>query len=235
MIGNPIEEASRFNQWRVDELIYLDISQTGVYDLRRDDQKISGLNSPLDILEEVSRRCFMPLTWGGRVSSVTDIRDRLARGADKVAINSAAFRTPSLITEGARACGSQAIVVSIDARRHPDGRTEVFIDGGRTPTGRTPDAWAREAAEHGAGEILLQSIDRDGTARGYDEDLIRTVAAAASVPVVACGGVGHYNHFSAGIAAGASAVAAANLWHFRELADRDGKRAMKRAGIDVRM
>ena len=224
----------RFNQWSVDELIYLDISREGEYDLRREDQKVRGLDEPLAILEEVSRTCFMPLTWGGRIRSVDDMRQRFSHGADKITINTAAVRTPELITAGARVFGSQAIVVCIDVARRADGRTEVLIDGGRTPTGHDPVAWACDVEARGAGEILLQSVDRDGTARGYDLELIRSVADATTIPVIALGGVGRYEHYVDGIRAGASAVAAANIWHFKDLADRGGKLALVKGGIDVR-
>jgi len=234
-LGNPIHEVARFNEWNVDELVYLDISRDDHYDLRRDDHKIRGLADSLGILDAVSRSCFMPLTWGGRIRTLADIRERINRGADKVAINTAAVATPTLITEGALAFGSQAIVVCIDVLRHEDGRTEVVVDGGRTATGLAPDAWAQEAERFGAGEILLQSVDRDGTGRGYDLELIRSVAAATHIPVIACGGVGTYEHYAAGVKAGAAAVAAANIWHFKELSDRNGKRALARAGIDVRL
>ena len=235
VIGNPIHEVQRFNEWNVDELIYLDITQDDVYDLRRDDHKVKGLSDPLEILDAVSRSCFMPLTWGGRIRSLDDMRERFRRGADKITLNTAAVRTPELITEGARLFGSQAMVVSIDALRHPDGRAEVFIAGGRTPTGLTPEAWARQVEERGAGEILLQSIDRDGTGRGYDLELIQGVAAATSIPVIACSGVGRYEQYAEGVRAGASAVAAANIWHFKELSDRGGKRALAKAGVPVRL
>ena len=235
VIGNPIHEVQRYNQWSVDELIYLDITRVGeTYDLGREDHAIKGLSDPLQILEAVSETCFMPLTWGGRISSIEDMAARFARGADKITLNTAALRNPSLITEGARQFGSQAIVISIDVLRSPDGKTEVYADGGRTPTGRKPEEWAREAERAGAGEILLQSIERDGRGTGYDLDLIRAVAHATSVPVIACSGVGRYEDYVAGIHAGASAVAAANIWHFKEMADRGGKRALAKAGIDVR-
>ena len=234
-LGNPLHEVRRFNEWNVDELIYLDITEGDQYDLRRDDHKVKGLNDPLSILDAVSQSCFMPLTWGGRIRNIDDIRQRISRGADKVTINTAAYRTPELITEGAKVFGSQAIVVSIDVLRHPDNRSEVFIDGGDTPTGRKPEEWAREVEERGAGEILVQSIDRDGTGRGYDLDLIHAVASATTIPLIACGGVGRYEHYADGIRAGASAVAAANIWHFKELSDRGGKRALAKAGINVRL
>lgn len=235
VIGNPFNEVERFNQWTVDELIYIDISEDDTYDLRRDDHKIRGLSGSLAILDAISETCFMPLTWGGRIRTVADMRERISRGADKITINSAAVKTPDLITQGARVFGSQAIVVSIDSKQHPDGAREVFIDGGKVPTGLKPEEWAREAERLGAGEILLQSIDRDGTGEGYDLDLITAVAAATSIPVIACSGVGRYEHYVDGIRAGASAVASANIWHFKELSDRGGKRALLKGGIDIRL
>ncbi len=235
VIGNPIYEVQRFNEWNVDELIYLDITRDDNYDVRRDDHKVKNLGDSLDILEAVSKTCFMPLTWGGRIRDVDDMRRIINGGADKVAVNSQAVRTPELITQGAELFGSQAIVVSVDARRHNDGRHEVFIDGGRTATGLDPAGWAREAEKRGAGEILVQSLDRDGTGRGYDLDLIRAVAEATTIPVIACSGIGRYEQYKEGVAAGAAAVAAANIWHFKELSDRNGKRALARSGVNVRL
>lgn len=234
-IGDPIHEVRRFNEWNVDELIYLDISREEVYDCARPDHKVRGLQDQATILDAVSKSCFVPLTWGGRIRSVEDMHRRFSNGADKITINTGAHRTPHLITEGAKRFGSQAVVVSIDVLRHPDGRTEVFLDGGRTPSRMRAEEWAREVEGRGAGEILLQSIDRDGTGQGYDLDLIHAVASATTIPVIACGGVGAYEHYADGIRAGASAVAAANLWHFKELSDRGGKRALAKAGIDVRL
>jgi cyclase len=235
IIGNPIYEVKRFNEWNVDELIYLDISRDDRYDLRRDDHKVKGLTDSIQILDEVSKTCFMPLTWGGRICTLDNMWQRISRGADKITINTAAVRTPELITQGAKIFGSQAIVVSIDVLRHPNGETEVFIDGAREPTGMKPEDWARQVEELGAGEILLNSIDRDGTGQGYDIELISAVASATTIPVIACGGVGRYEHYVEGIKAGASAVAAANIWHFKELSDRGGKRSLAKAGVDVRL
>lgn len=235
IIGNPIHEVARFNEWSVDELIYLDISREGLYDQGRDDHAIGALNDPLGILDAVSRTCFMPLTWGGRIRTIEQMQERFARGADKITINTVAWTSPSIISEAARRFGSQAMVVSIGVRRRSDGFAEAMIDGGRVGTARSAADWAREAAARGAGEILLQSIDRDGTGTGYDLDLISEVAAGTTIPVIACSGVGRYEDYAAGIRAGASAVAAANIWHFRELADRGGKRALARAGVDVRI
>ena len=235
IIGNPINEVKRFNEWNVDELIYLDISHDDFYAGHRIDHKVPVLNDPLKILEEVSKTCFMPLTWGGRIRTIGDMQVRFKNGADKITINTAAVNTPELISQAAKKFGSQAIVVSMDVLRHPDGRYEVFIDGGKTPTGLSPDDWGKKAEAHGAGEILLQSIDRDGKGQGYDLDLIRIVSSATTIPIIACSGVGKFDHYAEGIRAGASAVAAANIWHFKELTDRAGKRAIAKAGFPVRI
>jgi cyclase len=235
IIGNPTYEVQRFNEWNVDELIYLDISRDDQYDLRRDDHKVKGLTEPLQILDEVSKTCFMPLTWGGRICTVDQMRQAISRGADKVAINTAAVQNPELITQGAKIFGSQAIVISIDVMRHPNRETEVFINAGQEATGLKPEDWAQKVERLGAGEILLNSIDRDGTGQGYDLELISTVTSATKIPVIACGGVGRYEHYVEGIKAGASAVAAANIWHFKELSDRGGKRTLAKAGVEVRL
>lgn len=236
IIGNPIYEVQRFNEWNVDELVYLDITRDDdTYDVRRDDHKTGELGGPLGILDAVSETCFMPLTWGGRVRTLDDMRERFRRGADKTTLNSQAVRAPELITEGAQVFGSQAIVVSIDVVRDADDSPIVVIDGGRERTGLNAVDWAHEVEERGAGEILLQSVDRDGTGRGYDLDLIAAVSAATTIPIVALGGVGGYEDYAEGVEAGASAVAAANIWHFKEMSDRGGKRALARAGVDVRV
>lgn len=235
VIGNPVHEVERFNEWNVDELIYLDISRDPWYDIRRDDKKVRGLASPVEILDAVSATCFMPLTWGGRISTLEHMQEAFLHGADKIAINTAAIHNPALIEQAAGRFGNQAVVVSIDVLRHEDGCCEVVTDRGREKTGMAPDEWAKRVEERGAGEILLQSIDRDGSGRGYDLALIEQVARATTIPVIALGGVGIFEHYAKAIQAGASAAAAANLWHFKELADRAGKRAMARAGIPVRL
>lgn len=234
IIGNPINEVQRFNEWNVDEIIYLDISSEKCHDVRRGDHKVKKMSDPLTILEEVSKTCFVPLTWGGNIQTVDDMRQRFNKGADKITLNTAAMRNPDLITQGAKIFGNQAIVISIDVLRHPNGKTEVFIDGGREGTGMKPEEWAKQVEELGAGEILLQNIDLDGTGQGYDIDTIRAVASAVTIPVIACSGVGRYEQYADGVHAGASAVAAANIWHFKELSDRNGKRAMAKANIDIR-
>ena len=234
IIGNPVMEVQRYNEWAVDELIYLDITRDGQYDSYRKDSKHRNLNDPLAILDAVSKSCFMPLTWGGRIRSVNDMRERFKRGADKITINTAAVTQPSLISEGAQRFGSQAIVVSIDIKRERGGRAGLFIECGQTATGLDPVEWALRVEDCGAGELLLQNIDCAGMAEGYDLDLIHAVSERVSIPVIANSGAGTYEHYVEAVQAGASAVAAANLFHFREMSDRGGKRALSRAGINVR-
>lgn len=236
IIGNPIHEVERFNEWTVDELIYIDIDhEPRTHHTNRDDQKIKSHTSTLDILEAVAKHCFMPLTFGGGIRTLEDVRSRLSRGADKVTIRRAAFATPNVVEEAARAFGSQAVVGVIDARARPEGGWDVVVDASMQPLGVSPAEWARRLVDLGVGEILIQSVDRDGTARGYDIPLIESVAKAASVPVIALGGVGGLDDFSKAIQeGGAAAAAAANIFHFVELSDRRAKRAMAKAGVPVR-
>lgn len=237
IIGDPITQLSRFNQWAVDELIYLDISKDDSYDVRRSDAKIAteGRKNILDILEVVSKNCFMPLTFGGRIRTLDDIQDRISRGADKVTINTIALENPSFIAESSHKFGSQCIVVSIDIRKHENGTCEVFSKWGQESTGRDVIEWAKEVEKLGAGEIFLNSIDRDGTAKGYDIELIKSVVNAVKIPVIACGGVGRFQHFVDGIVEGkSSAVSAANIFHFTELSYKNAKKHMKLEGINVR-
>jgi imidazoleglycerol phosphate synthase cyclase subunit len=237
VIGNPMSTVERYSQWNVDELVVLDISRgEDRHDLRRDDiqQSYSG-QGVLDVLRSIASVCFMPLTFGGRIRTIEDIEQRLAAGADKVSINTAAFDDPSFVQRAAKRFGSQCIVASIDARASASGRHEVFVDGATRSTGMSPAEWARRMQEEGAGEILLNSIDRDGSGQGYDLDLIRGVTAAVSIPVIACGGVGRYEHFAPGaIEGGAAAVAAANIFHFFELSYPHAKRVASAAGVPLR-
>lgn len=236
VIGNPMSTVQRFSNWNVDELILLDISDEDIYDLRRDDlyQSYRGTGM-LDVLREVAKVCFMPLAVGGKVRTLNDFSARLAAGADKVIVNTRALEEPSFIEAASRRFGAQCVVVSIDARRHEDGTSEVYGDHGRLATGRDPVAWAREVERLGAGEIFLNSIDRDGSGLGFDTDLIRQVTGAVSIPVIACGGAGNYGHLpSAIIEGGATAVAAANLFHFFELSYPWAKQACLDAGLPMR-
>lgn len=235
-IGNPMHTVRRLSNWNVDELVLLDISTEDNHDLRRDDLQIQYTDSTLlGLLPEIAKLCFMPLAIGGRIRSVADMRARFALGADKCVINSEAVRNPALIEQASQAFGAQAVVVSIDALRREDGTHEVFIDGGKTATGLAPAAWAKECERLGAGEILINSIDRDGSGHGYDLALVQSVTAAVGIPVIACGGVGSYADFAPGILqAGASAVAAANIFNFYELAYPHAKRQCIEAGVKMR-
>lgn len=235
-IGNPMHTVRRLSNWNVDELILLDISTEDRHDLRRDDLQVQyQTNNLLGLLPEIAKLCFMPLAVGGGIRSIEAMRDRFSAGADKCVVNSEAVRNPALLTQASRAFGAQAIVASIDVLRHPDGRAEVMIDGGKTPTDLDPVAWARECEQRGAGEIMLNSVDRDGTGNGYDLEMVQAVTAAVSIPVIACGGVGTYADFTpALLKAGASAAAAANIFHFYELAYPHAKRTCIEAGISMR-
>lgn len=237
VIGNPMSTVERYSHWNADELVILDISRGDEgHDLRRDDleQQYRG-NTTVDVLREIAKVCFMPLTFGGRIRSLEDISERLAAGADKVTLNTAALGSPELVAQASRRFGSQCIVISLDARRHADGRYEVYADGARLPTGRSPAEWAREFERLGAGEILLNAVDRDGSAFGYDIDLIRSVTSAVGIPVIAIGGVGRYEHFPDAIAeGGASAAAAANIFHFFEMSYAHAKQACLDRGLPMR-
>jgi len=222
--GDPVENALVYDQQGADELVFLDI--TRYYEKR-------GIM--IDVVRRTAEQVFMPLTVGGGIRTVEDIRNLLNAGADKVSINTAAVKNPDLITQGAKLFGSQCIVVAIDAKRVGD-RWEVFIHGGRTPTGLDAVEWAKEVVERGAGEILLTSMDRDGTKEGYDVELTRRVSEAVSVPVIASGGAGKPEHFYEGLTEGkADAVLAASVFHFKELSIPELKRYLKDRGVWVRI
>ncbi len=222
--GDPVEAAERYDREGADELVFLDITAT------HEDRGIL-----LDIVERTARRCFMPLTVGGGVRSAEDVRALLRAGADKVSVNSAAVARPGLVAELARSFGEQCITVAIDAKRVAPGRWEVFTHGGRRGTGVDAVAHAAHMARLGAGEILLTSMDRDGTREGYDLELLRAVVGAVRVPVVASGGVGGLDHLVEGTRrGGASAVLAASLFHFGEATIAEARAALARAGVPVR-
>ena len=194
-------------------------------------------NDIIDIIREVSKRCMIPLTVGGKIRTLDDIRIRLKNGADKVSINTQALEDPSFIEKAAEAFGSQCIVVCVDVKKDAmTGKHEVYKHFGKEKTGLDPVEWCKEAERRGAGEILLQSIDRDGIGEGYDNDIIRRVADAVSIPVIALGGVGKFEHFVEGLKkGGASAVAAANIFFFHEQSVIKAKKHMAACGIDVRL
>ena len=225
--GDPIELAQRYDEQKADEVIFLDITATS------DDRATT-----IDLASRASEELHLPYTVGGGFRSVADIRTMIAAGADKVSINSAAVKDPTLITTAAQAFGTQAIIVAIDAKQvagNPN-KWEVYLAGGRTPTGIDAVEWAAEAAKRGAGEILLTSMDRDGTKDGFDCALTRAVARAVPIPVIASGGVGKLEHFAEGILEGeADAVLAASVFHFGELTIREVKEYMQSQGIPVRL
>lgn len=233
-IGSPINSIQRYSHWNVDELVVLDISAFDFHDLRRDDMynQYEGRRT-VDLLRQVARDCFMPLAFGGRIRSIEDIKALLNAGADKVVINTKALEDPEFIRVAARRFGSQCIVACIDARLEEDGSHRVFAQGGRKITQWTAAEWAAKLENLGAGEIIVQSIDRDGAAKGYDLNLIRAVTTATSLPVVALGGASRSEHFAAGVEAGATGVAAANVFHFRELSFPQLKRQCLAAGVSM--
>lgn len=225
--GDPVEAAKRYNGEGADELTFLDITASS-----------DNRDTILHIIEEVARQVFIPLTVGGGVRTVADIRRLLNAGADKVSINTAAVTRPDLIDEAAGFFGSQAIVAAVDAKAaNPENtRWEIFTHGGRNPTGLDAVEWAVEMQKRGAGEILLTGMDRDGTKQGFNLPLTRAVAEAVDIPVIASGGVGNVRHLIEGITEGkADAVLAAGIFHFGEIAIREAKRAMREAGIEVRL
>ena len=223
--GDPIEIARRYDLQGADEITFLDITASS-------DER----DTLVHVVESVASEVFIPLTVGGGIRTLPDVRRMLAAGADKVAINTAAVFNPGFVSEAATKYGSQCIVVAIDARRvEAAGRWEVFTHGGRKPTGIDAVEWAARMAGMGAGEILLTSMDRDGTRDGFDLGLTRAVADAISIPVIASGGVGTLDHLVAGIRQGhADAVLAASIFHFAEYTVADAKRHMALAGIEVR-
>lgn len=213
-----------FNVWAVDEIVVLDVSRTQVH-----------REMFYAAVELLSKKCFVPLTVGGWVSSPDEVRKLLRLGADKVVINTEAVRNPGLITRCAETFGSQCVVSSIDAKRIPQDKYEVYVNRGAEPTGKEPAEWAKEVERLGAGEIFLNCIDADGFRQGYDLGLLRSVVGAVRVPVIAMGGVFTWDHLVEGIRDGGSdAVAAANIFHYTEHSTKKAKAHMRAAGIDVR-
>lgn len=225
--GNPVDVARRYNDEGADEITFLDITASS-----------DNRDTILHVIEEVASQVFIPLTVGGGVRSVADIRRLLNAGADKVSINTAAVTNPDLVSEAAAFFGSQAIVVAVDAKavNADNSRWDVFTHGGRNDTGKDAVEWALEMQRRGAGEILLTSMDRDGTKQGFNLPLTRAVSDALNIPVIASGGVGNVQHLIDGVCQGrADAVLAASIFHFGEVSIREAKLAMQAAGIEVRL
>jgi cyclase len=221
--GDPVEIAKRYNREGADELVFLDITASS------DDRSIL-----LDVVRRTAEQVFIPLTVGGGVRTPEDVRTLLGAGADKVSMNTAAIKDPSLISNSAKRFGEQCVVVAIDAKKVGAKKWEVFTHGGRNRTGLNAVAWAKKAQSLGAGEILLTSMDADGTKAGYDVGLTQAVADAVRIPVIASGGAGKKEDFAAAFKAGASAALAASLFHFKELEIGDLKRFLRKKKIAVR-
>jgi len=223
--GDPVEIASYYDKAGADELTFLDITASS-----------DARSIMIDVVSRVAEQVFIPFTVGGGIRTIDDFREILKAGADKVSVNSAAIRRPELISEAAYKFGSQCVVVAIDAKARGDGGWDVYINGGRINTGRDAVEWAVEAEKLGAGEILLTSMDRDGTKDGYDIELTRAVSESVGIPVIASGGAGKKEHFRDALTEGrADAVLAASLFHFRELEIMDLKHYLKSQGIEVRL
>lgn len=227
--GDPVEVARRYDREGADEITFLDITAT--HDNR---------DTMVHVVEQVASQVFIPLTVGGGIRTLDDIRHMLNAGADKVGINSAAVFNPEFVREAAQRFGSQCIVVAIDAKKisqlHEDDRWEIFTHGGRKATGIEAIGWAKKMVEFGAGEILLTSMDRDGTREGFDLALTRAISEAVSVPVIASGGVGNLKHLADGVLQGkADAVLAASIFHFAEYTIQEAKEHMASRGIEMRL
>ena len=221
--GDPVEQAILYDRAGADELTFLDITASS-----------DNRDTILDVVHRTAENVFLPLTVGGGIRSVQDMRRLLLAGADKCSINSAAISRPELISEAAEKFGSQCVVVAIDARQTAPGRWEVFSHGGRTPTGLDVLQWAKRLETLGAGEILLTSMDRDGTGEGFDLALLKAVCDATKLPVIASGGVGELRHFAEGAKAGATGLLAASVFHFGQFTIAEVKQALTAANLPVR-
>jgi len=223
--GDPVELAATYDIEGADELVFLDITAS-----------VEERKAMLDVINKTAGEVFMPLTVGGGISTVDDIRNALRAGADKTSVNSAAVKNPQLIAEGAKLFGSQCIVLAIDARRCGENKWEVYVHGGRTPTGIDAIEWAKQGVALGAGEILLTSMDADGTKNGYDIPLTKAVSEAVNVPVIASGGAGKLEDFYEVLAeGGADAVLAASVFHYKTFTIQEVKEYLRDRGIEVRI
>ncbi|MES2708281.1 MAG: imidazole glycerol phosphate synthase subunit HisF [Verrucomicrobiota bacterium] len=223
--GDPVESAVAYNNQGADELVFLDITASS-----------DGRSTMVDVVERTAARCFMPLTVGGGIRTVADMRTMLLAGADKVSLNTAAIQNPQVVNDGALAFGNQAIVVAIDARSNGDGTWQVYTHGGRRRTELDAVAWAAEVCRRGAGEILLTSMDADGTKAGYDVALTRAVSGAVTIPVIASGGAGNLDHMVTVLTEGkADAVLAASIFHFGEHTVGGVKEYLASRGLPMRL
>ena len=233
-LGNPIDAVKRLSKWASDELVYLDISRDNIYDTRRDDQGYKNISSFLGIIENISKEVFMPMTIGGKIKNLNDIEDRLLLGADKVSINTEAYNNNKLIEDAAKEFGSQCIVVSMDVKKTELGN-RVFTKFGKEDTGYGPLYWAKLMEDYGAGEILLNSIDRDGSGEGYDIELLDQISSECSCPIIAFGGVGEWEHFKEALdKTNVDSVAAANIFQYTDQSVYMAKKYLSKNGCNVR-
>ncbi len=222
--GDPVAQAKFYYEQGADELCFLDIAAT--------DENRGVI---LDVVKKVAQVCFIPFTVGGGIKEIQDFSNLLKCGADKVSVNSAAIKNPKLISEAASKFGSQCVVVAIDAKKNESGNYEIFTHGGKKPTGIDAIEWAKKVTNLGAGEILLTSMDKDGTKSGYDLELIKKITSQISIPVIASGGVGNLEHLAEGLKSGASAVLAASIFHFKEYSIKQAKEFLDEQKIAVRI
>ena len=234
ILGNIINEASRYNSWNIDELIYIDLSRDKNYDSNRDDHKVKAVFSIEEIIGEISKVCFMPLTFGGGIQNLADVDYRIRHGADKVTINTQAFKTPELVKQVSQKYGSQCVTISIDYKLE-DNSPVVYVANGSENTGVSVLDWVLECEKLGAGEIFLNSIDRDGKASGYDINTINSVVECTNLPVIACGGAAdEYDFLELAKETRVSGIAAGNMFHFKEQSYPNAKKKLLSEGINVR-
>ncbi len=222
--GDPVAQAKFYYEQGADELCFLDIAAS---------EENRGVI--LDVVKKVAEVCFIPFTVGGGIKEIQDFSNLLKCGADKVSVNSAAIKNPNLISEASNKFGAQCVVVAIDAKKNSSGNYEIFTHGGKAPTGIDAIEWAKKSEALGAGELLVTSMDRDGTKSGYDLELLQKIASQVTIPVIASGGVGNLEHLRDGIKAGASAVLAASIFHFKEYSIKQAKDFLNQNGVAVRI
>ncbi len=221
--GDPVTQAKFYYEEGADELCFLDITASN-----------ENRSAIFETVKKVAKVCFIPLTVGGGIRTIDDFSQLLLSGADKVSVNSAAIKNPQLILQASQKFGSQCVIVAIDAKKNSSGNYEIFTHGGKNPTGIDAISWAKKAEELGAGELLVTSMDKDGTKSGYDIELIKQITTKTKIPVIASGGVGNLQHLSDGIKAGANAVLAASIFHFKEYSIKQAKEFLEQDKIAIR-
>ena len=233
-VGNPFEEVIRFSEWEVDELIYLNIGNSKEYNFfQRQDSVVRNIYNNFSLISEINKNCFMPLTWGGGIKSVKEIKEVLRNGADKVCLNTEAFKNYSIIEEACQIFGKQAIIVSIDLKKI-ENSYYVFINNGKTNTFKKIEEYLQILNNNPPGEILIQSIDQDGKSKGFDLNIINKCLKVSKIPIIFCSGACDYSHFVEAFNEGAQALAAANIWHYTELVDLNLKKILRDNNINVR-